>query len=113
MRTGSVSGTPPARRLATWSVWPLAVAVPASLALGVVVAIHPPAGTSLLLVATAAAAIAPLAWRVMQRRFDPFEPVLLFALGWCAMFVIRPAAMVSNNDYIWQQAGHEINIQPT
>ena len=36
----------------------------------------------------------PLAWRVWSRRFDPFEPIVLFALAWGAMFVARPAAML-------------------
>jgi hypothetical protein len=37
---------------------------------------------------------APLAARVLRRRFDPFEPIVLFALAYGVMFVIRPAAML-------------------
>jgi hypothetical protein len=37
---------------------------------------------------------APLAARALQRRFDPFEPIVLFALAYGVMFVVRPAAML-------------------
>jgi hypothetical protein len=51
--------------------------------------------TSWTLLAGCAVVLAlPLAWRVWSRRFDPFEPIVLFALAWGAMFVARPAAML-------------------
>lgn len=40
----------------------------------------------------------PIAWRVAQRRFDPFEPILVFALAWGVMFVVRPLAIVIRDD---------------
>lgn len=40
----------------------------------------------------------PLVWRVLQRRFDPFEPIVVFALAWGVMFVVRPLAIVVRDD---------------
>jgi hypothetical protein len=40
---------------------------------------------------------APLAARLLQRRFDPFEPIVLFALAYGVIFVVRPAAMIADN----------------
>jgi hypothetical protein len=47
-----------------------------------------------LIAATALVLSLPLAWRVAQGRFDPFEPIVLFSLAWGAMFVVRPASML-------------------
>ena len=43
----------------------------------------------------------PLVWRLRRRRFDPFEPVVIFALAWGVMFVVRPAAILiqHNTDF--------------
>ena len=40
----------------------------------------------------------PLAWRVVARRFDPFEPIVIFAVAWGVMFVVRPAAIMIRDD---------------
>jgi hypothetical protein len=40
----------------------------------------------------------PLVWRGVARRFDPFEPVVLFVLAYGAMFVARPASMLVRGD---------------
>jgi hypothetical protein len=40
---------------------------------------------------------APLLARVLRRRFDPFEPIVLFALAYGVMFVVRPAAMIADH----------------
>lgn len=37
---------------------------------------------------------APLALRVKLRRFDPFEPIVLFSVAYGVMFVARPASML-------------------
>ncbi len=42
--------------------------------------------------------VLPIAWRVRQSRFDPFEPVVIFALAWGVMFVVRPIAIVVRDD---------------
>jgi hypothetical protein len=40
----------------------------------------------------------PVARRLAARRFDPFEPLVLFGLAYAAMFVARPAAMLLNDE---------------
>ena len=41
----------------------------------------------------------PIAWRIGQRRFDPFEPLVLFVLAWGAMFVARPASVLVREEH--------------
>lgn len=41
--------------------------------------------------------VIPIVMRAFQRRFDPFEPLVIFALAYGAMFVIRPVAMLSSD----------------
>jgi hypothetical protein len=43
----------------------------------------------------------PLVWRAYVRRLDPFEPMVIFALAWGVMFVLRPAAILIRSDYIF------------
>jgi lipid-A-disaccharide synthase-like uncharacterized protein len=40
----------------------------------------------------------PIAWRVWERRLDPFEPIIVFVLAWGVMFVLRPAAILIRDD---------------
>ena len=40
----------------------------------------------------------PILLRIVRRRFDPFEPLLLFALAYGVMFVARPASMIAGHD---------------
>jgi hypothetical protein len=40
----------------------------------------------------------PLAWRLARRTFDPFEPIVLFALAYGAMFVARPASVLTQDE---------------
>jgi hypothetical protein len=47
-----------------------------------------------LIAAVALVLLLPIAWRIGQRRFDPFEPLVLFTLAWGAMFVARPVSML-------------------
>jgi hypothetical protein len=50
-----------------------------------------------LVLAIAVAVVAPIAVRIVRRRFDPFEPIVLFALGYGVMFVARPASMIASD----------------
>jgi hypothetical protein len=52
----------------------------------------------ILSIGVAIAVALPIAWRVRQRRFDPFEPIVVFALAWGVMFVVRPIAIVVRDD---------------
>ena len=51
-----------------------------------------------LIAACAVVLVLPLVWRARRRRFDPFEPIVLFALAWGAMFVVRPTAMLMGDE---------------
>ena len=50
-----------------------------------------------LVAAIAAVLLVPIAYRVRRRRFDPFEPIVLFAAAYGVMFVIRPTAMLARD----------------
>lgn len=52
----------------------------------------------ILSIGVAIAVSLPIAWRVRRRRFDPFEPIVIFALAWGVMFVVRPIAIVIRDD---------------
>jgi hypothetical protein len=53
---------------------------------------------SILLAAIALTLAAPLAARIIRRRFDPFEPLVLFVLAYGVMFVARPLSMIISGD---------------
>jgi hypothetical protein len=46
--------------------------------------------------------LAPIVRRIVRRRFDPFEPVVLFALAYGVMFVLRPAAMILRDERVYE-----------
>ena len=50
--------------------------------------------TDLLIGAIALMCLLPIAVRVLQGRFDPFEPIVLICLGIAVFFVVRPAAQL-------------------
>jgi hypothetical protein len=52
----------------------------------------------ILSIGVAIAIALPIASRVLERRFDPFEPIVVFALAWGVMFVVRPIAIVVRDD---------------
>jgi hypothetical protein len=57
---------------------------------------------SILLAAIAVVLAAPLAARIIRRRFDPFEPLVLFVLAYGVMFVARPLSMVISGDLAYE-----------
>ena len=62
-----------------------------------------------LISACAIVLVLPIAWRVKQHRFDPFEPIVLFGLAYGAMFVVRPAAMLIRGErWFW-----DLDVLPT
>lgn len=65
--------------------------------------------TAILIVGVGVVLSLPLVWRIARRRFDPFEPVFIFALAWGAMFVVRPTAMLIRDDLIF----FGVDIGPT
>jgi hypothetical protein len=55
-----------------------------------------------LLMALALLAPLPIAVRLWQRRFDPFEPIVLLAVGVIVLFVVRPIAHLAY-DQMWHR----------
>ncbi len=53
----------------------------------------------ILAIGVAVAVALPLVLR--RGRFDPFEPIVIFALAWGVMFVVRPLAIVIRDDTIF------------
>jgi hypothetical protein len=51
----------------------------------------------------------PIVWRVVRRRFDPFEPIVLFVAAYGVVFVVRPAAMLVDGELSF--AG--VDLSPT
>lgn len=56
-------------------------------------------GVLLLLGGLSLVLLAPLAWRVLGRRLDPFEPIVVFAVAYGVMFLVRPLAMIVDGDF--------------
>ena len=63
----------------------------------------------ILSVGVAFAVVLPVAWRVRQGRFDPFEPIVVFVLAWGVMFVVRPLAIAIRDDTNF----YGVDIEPT
>jgi len=63
----------------------------------------------LLSIGVLIALVLPVARRIAQGRFDPFEPTAIFALAWGVMFVVRPIAIVIRDD----TAFYGVDIEPT
>jgi hypothetical protein len=57
--------------------------------------------SAILVIGLGGVLLLPIVWRIAARRFDPFEPIVLFALAWGAMFVIRPAAMLVDGNFMY------------
>lgn len=57
--------------------------------------------TAILSGGVAIALALPLAQRVLVRRFDIFEPIVVFAFAFAVMFVVRPLSMLINNDMVY------------
>jgi hypothetical protein len=60
----------------------------------------PRLGDALLIGVIGIVLIVPLLRRILARRFDPFEPYVLFVAAYSVMFVIRPAAMLITDSQV-------------
>lgn len=65
---------------------------------------------SALVIFTGAVTAIPLVVAVWRRRFDPFEPVVVAALAYAAMFVARPAAMLILGQLTYDRPSRAIDI---
>ncbi len=67
--------------------------------------------SGVLLIAIATVLLGPIVWRVAAKRVDVFEPIYLFAAAWGAMFVVRPAAMLTAHDFDYVRVTRVINVR--
>lgn len=67
----------------------------------------------LLVSAIAVVLLIPIAERIIRRRFDPFEPIVIFALAYNVMFVIRPAAMIARDDLAFHGPRTRLDVSAT
>lgn len=89
---------------------PSQLAVPAvvavcAVAFGGLASLLNPSWPSLTVVATASVLAVTLAVRA-RGGFDLFEPVALFFVAYAVIFVVRPIAMIINDDFIFSQIGN-------
>ena len=66
-----------------------------------------------LVVAIAGVLVAPIAGRVVRRRFDPFEPIVVAVLAYGVMFVVRPAAMIVDDARVFVGPRQTLNVSAT
>jgi hypothetical protein len=64
---------------------------------------------SILVVGVSVVLALPLVARALQRRFDPFEPIVVFALAYGVMFVARPVSMLAHGEL----TSHGVDIRNT
>ena len=94
-------------RAAVWLVGALAVAA------GPLIAFLNPSTDALIVMATGGVLLTPVAVRAVQGRFDPFEPMFIFVMAYGVMFVVRPAAMLVNNDMGFMIADKTVDLEAT
>lgn len=116
-RTGAHRRVPGWRRLRRQELAPawgaaLVVAL-VSVGGGWLVSLAEPTPLAIVLMAIMGVLAVPIAWRVTTRRFDVFEPVLLFVLAWGVMFVVRPWADLTTNHAELTISGRTIDSRDT
>jgi hypothetical protein len=94
-------------RVAVWLLLGLVVAG------GPLLALLNPSPDALLVVATALVLAFPIALRAVQGRFDPFEPIFIFVAAYGVMFVVRPAAMLIDDDMTFMVAQRWVDLADT
>jgi hypothetical protein len=55
----------------------------------------------------------PIVVRVAQKRFDPFEPIIVGVLAYGVMFVIRPASMIVSNHVAYDGPQRSTSVAST
>ena len=68
---------------------------------------------AILVMAIAAVLLAPMARRIREKRFDPFEPLVIFAVAYGMMFVVRPAAMLAKDAVFYAGPRAELDVSAT
>lgn len=65
---------------------------------------------SAILLAIGVTLVLPVIWRVAQRHFDPFEPIVFFTLAYSVMFLVRPSAMLLMGDLVYERSSRAIDV---
>jgi hypothetical protein len=115
LKTAKLPRTLAPRRSAAVSLrdgWVPACVVLAAL-LGGGVAVVSPSRSLVLICGTALVLLVPIVVRAMQGRFDPFEPVVIFAIAYAAMFVVRTGASYARGDFFYARTTRVIDIAGT
>jgi hypothetical protein len=68
---------------------------------------------TVLVVAIGVVVLAPVAWRAVHGRFDPFEPIVIFAAAYGVMFVFRPAAMIIRDERFFVGTLNTVDVSDT
>lgn len=92
---------------------PAALALALSAAAGAVISFGRPDLEPVLIAGMGALLVVPLLVRAARGTFDPFEPIFIFALAYGVMFVVRPAAMLVNDDFVYSIAGQSVSVRET
>lgn len=71
---------------------------------GLALAALSPSVSAALIAGIVVAISVPLAVRALNSELDAFEPIVVFAIIWSIMFVIRPIAMLVENDFTYVYA---------
>src|SRR5919108_3333228 len=68
---------------------------------------------ALLVALIAIVLLAPLVARIARGRFDPFEPIVVFAVAYGVMFVVRPTAMLSDDSLVYEGPRAALDVSGT
>jgi hypothetical protein len=66
-----------------------------------------------LIVAIGAILAAPVLVRIVRHEFDPFEPIVLFALAYGVMFVVRPTYMIARSHLAYDGPLNSTDVSST
>lgn len=66
-----------------------------------------------LVIAIAVVLATPIVARVVRRRFDPFEPMMIFLLAYGVMFVVRPASMIAAHHLAYDGPDSSTDVSAT
>jgi hypothetical protein len=66
----------------------------------------------LLVTAIGITLVIPLIIRAARRQFDPFDPMVVFAVAYGVMFVVRPLHIVLSHDYSYRAPLSVVNVEP-
>jgi O-antigen/teichoic acid export membrane protein len=60
-----------------------------------------PSTDAVLLTALGLVLFLPIIVRIARREFDIFEPIVLYTIAYAVMFLVRPIAMIVENDFLY------------